>query len=309
MDPDLPRDRRWDLVAAGELVADFISDETVEDLGDADRYRRFLGGSPANLARNLAVLGARPALVATVGDDGLGRALIEELEAAGVATGGIARHASKPTSSVLIGRSPETPDFIHYRRADRHLRREQFGDALLSDTAIFHTTCIGLSREPARSAMLEAADEAAEHGAHSSIDANYVADHWPDAETARRTLRAVCRRPTLLKISMDDIERLFGADEMTRQTALRRAHGWGASLVCLTMGSAGSYVSRDQGETVDFVEAASVDQVHGATGAGDAYWSGFLKGWIDGRPPVACAGLGADVAAKQVASPGPVDGS
>ena len=308
MSNNVPRDRTYDVLAVGELVADFISSDAVDNVGDADTFSRYLGGSPANLARNLAVLGKRSSLVATVGHDGLGRYLVEQLDDAGVDTGHLAFHDEKPTSTVLIARSPETPDFIHYREADTQIADEQLPDALIESASVFHTTCVALSSDPARSAILRASSCAADAGCHLSIDANYVRSHWPNPEVARRTIREYCRETALVKVSMDDVERLFESDSLAPEDAVGRVHDWGARLACLTMGDEGSLISWKDGERRQFVEAESVDEVHGATGAGDAYWSGFLTGWLDDREPPRCAAIGAKVAAAKVRRPGPLSG-
>ena len=307
MIPRLPRERTYDLLAVGELLADFISDEPVASIREAESFTRYTGGSPANLARNLAVLDKTSALVAAVGDDGLGEFLVDELTEAGVETDPVATHPTRPTSSVLIARSAETPDFIHYRQADTAIDRRQLPTRLARDTRIFHTTCVALSTNPARAAILDAADDAAGAASHLSLDANYVRSHWPNAATARRTIQRYCAGTTLVKASMDDVERIFETDEMTPDEAVEELHDWGAWLVCLTMGGDGSLVSWQEGAESARVEAESVDDVHGATGAGDAYWSGFLSAWLDGQKPPACAARGAEIAAAKVRRRGPLD--
>ena len=56
-----------------------------------------LGGA-ANVAHNLAVLGARPSLIGIVGDDAAGRTLREQLTAAGVNGDGLVVDRGRPTT-------------------------------------------------------------------------------------------------------------------------------------------------------------------------------------------------------------------
>ena len=306
MSTTIPPDRTYDVLSVGELLADFISTNLADDVGRADEFRRFPGGSPANLSRNLAVLGKRPVLVATVGDDGLGRYLVEELGQTGVETDYIRVHPSRPTSAVMIARSTGTPDFIHYREADTDIGNGQLPDHLACDCRIFHTTCVALSSDEARPSIQSAARRAADSGGHLSLDANYARPHWKTPESARLAIKYFCQGTTLVKLSMDDAQRIFETPEIDPQDAVDALHRWGAWLVCLTMGKDGSLVSWEHGDESAFVEAEAVEKVHGATGAGDAYWSGFLTAWLDGESPTTCAEIGSRVAAAKVRVPGPL---
>ena len=60
-----------DLLAIGETLIDFISEETVPSLREAETFRRFQGGSPGNIAGNVARLGGKGGLVSKIGDDAL----------------------------------------------------------------------------------------------------------------------------------------------------------------------------------------------------------------------------------------------
>src|SRR3712207_9384773 len=56
-----------DLLAVGETLVDFISVEQTDWLRNATTFRRFLGGSPANIAVNVSKLGGNSAVVHKAG--------------------------------------------------------------------------------------------------------------------------------------------------------------------------------------------------------------------------------------------------
>jgi fructokinase len=60
------------ILSAGELLVDFITAEFVQTLDEATLFKRIPGGSPANLAMNMARLGNNAMLVACVGNDDMG---------------------------------------------------------------------------------------------------------------------------------------------------------------------------------------------------------------------------------------------
>ena len=302
--PDV-RSRPIDLLAVGELLVDLISTEAVDSLTDADAFARHQGGSPANLARNLALLGRTAALIACVGQDDLGRFLRDQIDAVGVQTEHLVTDPTAPTSLVLVARSTGTADFIAYRSADVRLQPAHVPDAVLVRSRVYHTTCFALSQDPARSTILDGARRATESGCTLTLDANYAPALWPDRAQARQVVADYCAHGALVKISRDDVARLFGTDALSPDAALRRYHDWGAALVCLTLGAEGSLVSWDHGARRERVAARPVE-VADATGAGDAYWAGFLTAWLDGKPPADCARTGSALAGRKLRHVGPL---
>jgi len=295
----------FDVLALGEVLVDLIGNRPEGTLRDTPSFERRQGGSPANLVRTVALTGRRAALVACVGDDGLGAFLHDELGGMGVETRFIRTAPNTPTSCVLLSRSAATSEFIAYRHADAQLSNEQIPDAVLQSSSIVHTTAFALSREPARSVILSAVKTAVAAGGRCSIDVNYAPSIWPDRDDAIRVLRDVVSRASYVKVSDDDLDRLFGTDGSS-QDRIDQLHDWGADIVCLTRGPEGCRVSRDGDADVATVPAAPVDTVADATGAGDAFWGGFLAASVDGHDPVRAAHLGSRVAAQKLRSVGPL---
>lgn len=286
------------ILSVGELLADFIGQNFSDSLFDAADFTRFQGGSPANMAANMARLGNQAALVACVGDDNLGRYLVQKVAETGIDTSHIHVQPAEPTSIVVVSRTKGTPDFIAYRTADCMIQPDHLPDQLLDQTALFHTTCFALSRNPAQATIVDAARRASLAGAQISIDANYAPSIWPDRDNAWQVLADYCASGALVKLSEDDAERLYGAPQKPEQI---RAdfHRMGAKLVCLTLGAEGSIVSTDSGASVVQMPGKSLSVVD-ATGAGDAYWAGFLTAWLDGCTPAECAGAGSNLAALKL---------
>ncbi|MBL7775755.1 MAG: hypothetical protein JNK89_07105, partial [Saprospiraceae bacterium] len=67
--------RPIDIFCAGELLVDFATAEFVRTPDEATLFRRIPGGSPANLSMNMARLGNKAMLAATVGNDDMGTIL------------------------------------------------------------------------------------------------------------------------------------------------------------------------------------------------------------------------------------------
>ncbi|MEO1652890.1 MAG: sugar kinase [Bacteroidota bacterium] len=296
---------KYDLLAVGELLVDLIGEKKGVSLQDNERFVKYAGGSPANLASNLAKLGKSAALVACVGKDGLGRFLKEELNKAGV-MGHVSTHETLPTSMVLTTRSTETPDFIAYRSADPYLPESELSDEILSQTKIFHTTCFALSRSPAREIILEAAQRAHQLGVKLSIDLNYAPEIWPERKEAQEIISHYCQWNPLIKMSEVDAKRIFARQGRHQLAGVNHLKKAGAALICMTLGKEGSRIFASRPERIIEVPVPPVSEVADSTGAGDAYWAGFLCAWIDQKDLEICAQAGSRLAAFKVQTFGPL---
>lgn len=296
--------RPYALLSVGELLADFIGHHVSTSLLDAQDFRRYQGGSPANMATNMARLGNKAALVACVGNDSIGTYLTRQIEESGVDTQFISIDLLEPTSIVLVSRTAGTPDFVAYRNADCQLKPEQLPDSLLAQAQLFHTTCFALSRQPAQATIVDAAKRAQAAGCQVTIDTNYAPSIWPDRQQAWRVLTDYCSAGALVKISEDDAERLYGTPQ-TPERILTDFHQMGATIICLTLGPNGSIVSYDGGQKQTQIPGKKIDVVD-VTGAGDAYWAGFLTAYLDGHTPENCARAGAALAKIKLTRQGPL---
>ena len=299
------RQRPIDLLSVGELLIDLISAEYAETLEEASAFERVQGGSPANLCLNMARLGNRVRLVAGIGKDAMGHFLLHNLQRLGVPADGV-RETDEPTTLILVTRSREVSGFEAYRGADRLIVPEQLPDELLQQCSLFHTTCFALSRPPAQQSILDAAERAVRLGCQLSIDANYAAKIWPDRQQAIELVGRYCTKGVLVKISEVDWERLYGAPLSEPERALDHFLELGAREVCVTLGGDGSWVGSESGK--HFLPARPVEVVD-TTGAGDAFWSGYLTAWLDGREPADCALAGRRMAEIKLAHLGPLPGA
>jgi fructokinase len=290
-----------EIIAVGELLIDLISTEYTDDFRSADTYQRLPGGSPANLAMNLARLGRDVGLVATVGQDDAGGLLIEAVKDAGVDTSAVVRIA-EPTTLILVTKSRAVSDFEPYRLADRFISAAQLD--IPDGVRILHTTAFALSKEPARSTILNTMGKAQKAGVRLSVDFNYADKIWAsDREAGLATLTEIAAGGGLIKVSEVDFERLFGVAVTDYRAAAQRIMDLGAHLVCLTLGEEGCFVMHEEG---DFYLPARKVEVKDTTGAGDAFWSGFLAAHLAGHTWEACARAGRGMAELKLGTVGPL---
>ena len=73
--------------------------------------------------------------------------------------------------------------------------------------------------------------------------------------------------------------------------------------VCLTLGSKGVKLSQSGKEVIQ-LPAIKIDVVQDATGAGDAFWSGFLFAYIKDKPIEKCLEVALQLAALKLQNVG-----
>ncbi len=297
------RGRPFDIVCAGELLVDFISSGYAETLEEAKTFQRHMGGSPANLCMNMSRLGNATSLVASVGKDDMGGFLVDFVKNTGVDCS-LVKRVSTPTTLILVTRTKTVANFEAYRLADARIGANQIPDKRLQETSIFHTTCFGLGKKPGQTTIMQAAHRAVKHGCQLSIDANYAPKTWPDRDDPRKFVAEFCNLGAIVKVSEVDWERLYGSPFESAEFAAQHFIKMGASLVCVTMGGDGAFVA--DGTSGNFLPARKVE-VKDTTGAGDAFWSGFLTAWLDGHSPIDCAKAGRSMAEIKIGHFGPLE--
>lgn len=294
--------QKYDILCAGEYLVDGISADFAASISFDQKYQMIPGGSPANLCMNMARLGRNCRLAATVGQDDMGKLLIGKIAALGIHTGSI-KSVKAPTTLILVTRSKEVANFEAYRSADYLIGADQMPEELLANARIFHSTCFSWSKDPARTSILQAARQSFAAGNQLSVDLNYAEKIWPDRETAQSITRAYCAMKPLVKVSEVDWERLYEKPLTDPAEAARHFLALGAKMVCVTLGEKGCLVARAAEQV--FIPSRPV-AVLDTTGAGDAFWSGFLNAWLEGGDAETCGLAGRKMAELKLGHFGPL---
>ncbi len=246
------------------------------------------GGSAANTACWLAELGVDVTLVASVGDDALGRTALDALDASGVRFAGTV-HPDRATGSCVVlvepgGDRTMLPDRGANDALDPVPVEATIGDA---------TTWVHLSGY----ALLGSGSHAAAQAAMAAARRRRVPFSVDAASAA--PLRSAGPRRFLGWI--DGCQVLFGNDDEVAVLGGVRGVLGGAREVVVKLGAAGaSWTDGTRSETSPAVAAAVVDTV----GAGDAFDAGFLAARARGDDVSACLHAGTRAAARAVAQRG-----
>jgi sugar/nucleoside kinase (ribokinase family) len=139
---------------------------------------------------------------------------------------------------------------------------------------------------------------------YHGVNTDYII--WPDHQEARQVVEDVYRYATITKPSLDDAQRLFGPGH-SPQAYIAAIHALGPQTVILTMGREGALISHE-GRVLGHVPARQIDVVD-VTGAGDAFWAGFLVALLDGYSLERCALFAREIVELKLTTVGPLPGS
>ena len=299
----MAEERQLDVLTVGEMVVDFISAEKTDTLSNATTFRRYLGGSPANIAVYVSKLGGRSAVIAKTGIGAFGKFLKSELQRHGVVTDYLQMDHRTNTTVIFVSSTATTPDFEEFRIGDYLLESKEIPEEAIDRAKVVHSSTFALSREPCRSAVIECFRRAREMGKIVSLDPNYSRRVWPDYKEALGVIREAYKHVNVTKPSADDARRVFGPDHEPEQY-IEMFHDLGPETVIFTMGGEGNLVS-EGGKITAHVPTRDVDVVD-ATGAGDSFWAGFLTALLDGNGVERSVLFAREIVERKLTTKGPL---
>jgi sugar/nucleoside kinase (ribokinase family) len=262
------------------------------------------GGSAANTARWLGRLGARTTLIAAVGRDATGRALVDAVRGDGV-TVRASRVAGARTAriAVMVGPGGER-SFVPDRGAADRLDPADLRPAWFDGAQALHLPAYSLLGEPLGAAGRRAIELARGAGAVISVDLASVAPLLASGRRAAVDLIASAG-PDILFATAAEADALVGGGPVDGLLDV-------AGIVVVKRGRKGATVlARSGSERLRFEVATAPIDTADSTGAGDAFDAGFLVGWFAAKAagralPAALhrATLGGHrVAARQLSTP------
>ena len=296
----MPSDKPLDVITIGRSSVDLYGAQVGGRLEDMGTFRKYVGGSPTNIACGGARLGLKSAVITRVGDEHMGRFIREELAREGVDVRGVATDPERLTALVLLGiRDQDSFPLIFYREncADMALSEEDIDPAFVAEARAVLATGTHLSHPRTEAAVLKALRLAREGGARTALDIDYRPNLWGVAGHGEGESRFVESADVTakLKSTLHLFDLIVGTEEefhvaggstdtLQALRAVREVSG--ATLVCKRGAKGAVAVTAAVPASLDDAEAGPgfPIEVFNVLGAGDGFFAGLLKGWLDDEP-------------------------
>ncbi|RDD70862.1 bifunctional 5-dehydro-2-deoxygluconokinase/5-dehydro-2-deoxyphosphogluconate aldolase [Paracoccus versutus] len=287
-----------DVITIGRSSVDLYGQQVGGRLEDMGSFAKYIGGSPTNIACGTARLGLRSAVITRVGDEHMGRFIREQLAREGVDTRGVATDPERLTALVLLGiRDEDSFPLIFYREncADMALSEDDIDEGFIARTRSVLATGTHLSHPRTEAAVLKALELARQHGAQTALDIDYRPNLWGVAGHGEGESRFVASASVTAKLqsTLHLFDLIVGTEEEfhiaggTTDTiaALRAVRAVSDGTLVCKRGAAGAVAFEGAIEGWDSGQTGPgfPIEVFNVLGAGDGFFSGLMKGWLDGE--------------------------
>jgi 2-dehydro-3-deoxygluconokinase len=255
----------YDVLLIGELLVELSAPTP---LRDARRFDLSFSGDTLNAAAAAAAAGARVGVIATVGDDELGEAMLAHLKERDVDTS-LIRLVDRPNGVYLLGADPDgAREFVYLRRGSAGSLVQPSDvetDAVRSARALVVSGIACAISDSAAAAVDHAATIMSRQGRLVIYDPNFRRKLM-SPQAAREAFSRLAPLSTIVKPSWpNDTGALFdSASPEEAAAATRRA---GASAALVTLGKQGALL--DDGRSAVRFPPVPAPATVDATGSGD----------------------------------------
>ncbi len=288
-----------DMISIGRSSVDLYGQQIGSRLEDIVTFSKSVGGCPANIAIGTARLGLKSGLITGVGKEQMGRFIIEQCAREGVVTDGIKVDSERLTALVLLAVEDEgVSPMIFYRQdcADMAIDESDVNEDFIKSSRSVLVSGTHFSNQNTDTAQRKAMRIAKENGGKVIFDIDYRPNLWglagldagferyvksDDVSNRLKTVLADCD----LIVGTEE-EVLIASGESDLLTALKTIRSLSNGTIVLKRGAKGCIVY-DSAISDNLEDGIVGDgfpiEVYNVLGAGDAFMSGFLRGWLRGE--------------------------
>lgn len=291
--------RTLDVITIGRSSVDLYGQQIGSRLEDITSFAKSVGGCPANIAIGTARLGLRSALLSRVGDEQMGRFIREQMIREGVATTGVITDPQRLSALVILSvENDRSFPLIFYREdcADMALEESDIDPDFIASARAVVVTGTHFSKPKPDAAQRKAIRLMKEAGGKVVFDIDYRPNLWGlaghgDGDSRYIASDAVSNH---LKTVLPDCDLIVGTEEEVLiasgednlLSALKIIRTLSKGTIVLKRGPMGCIVY--EGPISDDLEDGIVGkgfpiEVFNVLGAGDAFMSGLLRGWLGGE--------------------------
>jgi 5-dehydro-2-deoxygluconokinase len=293
-----------DVITIGRSSVDLYGAQVGGRLEDMASFSKAVGGCPTNIAIGTARLGLKSGLITRVGDEHMGRFIREQCAREGVDVRGVKTDLDRLTALVLLGiRDDKTFPLIFYRDncADSALSVDDIDEAYIASAKAIVVTGTHFAHENAAAAQRLAISYAKKYRRKVLFDVDYRPNLWGLAghgageeryvksENVTAHLQTILKDCDLIVGTEEELMIAGGVEDPLEAIRIIRQHSNG-TIVC-KRGPMGCVVFTGAipASIEDGIKGPGFPvEVYNVLGAGDAFMSGFLRGYLRDEPIERC---------------------
>ena len=278
--------RPYDLVLLGRVAVDFNPVDYFQPLEECTTFKKYVGGSPANIAVGAARHGMKIGFFARVSNDQFGDFVTHFFEKEGIDTSRIRRCTGGEKIGLTFTEilSRDESSILMYRNciADLQLHPDDIDEEYIKNTKALLISGTSLAASPSREAALKAVMLAKRFVTKVIFDVDYRPYNWANMDEVSVYYALVARDADIIMGSREEfdlMERLIEPGRTDLQTA-QYWHRRSAKIVIIKHGKKGSTAYTCDGKHYT-VRPFPVEALK-SFGGGDGYGAGFLYGLYSG---------------------------
>jgi 5-dehydro-2-deoxygluconokinase len=299
--------RPIDLIPMGRVAIDFNPIDYFKTLAESDSFKKYLGGSPANIAVGLQRLGKKVGFLGAVSNDRFGDYVTEFFRSEGIDVSHIVRAEDGENLGLTFTEilSPTESSILMYREgvADLALSPKDIDESYIASAKALLISGTALAKSPSREACLTALQYAINNGTKVIFDIDYRSYTWKSKEEIAVYYSLVAEKADMIMGSREEFDLTEVLIEKGR-TDKATADYWlnkKAKIVIIKHGKKGSTAYTADGSYS--IKPFPVTALK-SFGGGDGYGSAFIYGLLEGWELMDCLELGSASASMLVAAHG-----
>ena len=300
--------RPFDVIPLGRIAIDFNPIDYFKPWKECSTFKKYVGGSPANIAVGLSRLGKKVGFIGCVSDNQMGDYCVSYFQKEGIDTSQIVRARNGESLGLAFTEilDKDTSGLIMYRDnvADLKLEPLDVEESYIKAAKILIVSGTALSESPSREAALKAMTYARKNGTVVVFDIDYRAYTWKNKDEISIYYTAAAAMADIIMGSREEYDLTDGLvyQGLDDVSTAKRWFDENAKIVVIKHGKQGSAAYTMDGRSYS-IKPFPVTAIK-SFGGGDGYASAFIYGLLEGMEMMDCLELGSASASMLVASHG-----
>ncbi len=305
---EFDQSRPMDMVLLGRAAIDLNPVDYFQTLAESTTFKKYLGGSPANIAVGLSRLGKKCGFFCRISDDRFGDFVLDVFGAEGVDCSRIRRCTNGEKLGLTFTEilSEDESSILMYRNqiADLSLDPADIDEEYIKNAKALLISGTALAQSPSREAALKAVCLARRTNTPVVFDIDYRAYNWKSKDEMSIYYSMAAREADIILGSREEYDLTEGLIRpgMTDQESAAYWQGQNAKIVVIKHGKQGSTAYTRDGASYN-IKPFPIHALK-SFGGGDGYASAFLYGVLEGWEMIDCLEFGSASASLLVASHG-----